>query len=190
MHAGHEQTMQRVIEQLQRGDLSAFQGARLRLSLPFKQDLLNEGLAQLVARKQGALKELRLELREGNQVEVRLSVRLLGLTKSLGFELQVERDLGFPASAASTPKLKMALPATHALLSSILEILTSSLGLLPGGIAIVGRVIEVDLEQAVSGPDATPEAQARARAFIKLVKWGEIETRAGVLVLNLGLEAD
>ena len=174
------------IEQLQNGDFSAFSGATMRLGLPWKQEILNEALRQAGEGKDGALKEIHLEIHGANKVEVRLSVKLLGLTKSFAFELEVEPDLGFP----DAPKIKLALPSAHALLGSILEILTSSLGLLPGGIAIVGRVIEVDLAKMVEGKDASVEDQARARAFLKLIKWGEVRTVEGVLFLNLSLQVD
>lgn len=174
------------IERLQSGDFSAFSGAAMRLGLPFKQEMLNEALRAAGEGKDGALKEIHLEVHDSNQVEVRLLVKLLGLSKSFSFELQIEPDLGFP----DAPKIKLALPSAHALLGSILEILTSSLGLLPGGIAIVGRVIEVDLAKMVEGKDATLEEQARARAFLKLIKQGEIRTVQGVLFLNLNLQID
>lgn len=174
------------LEQLQRGDFSAFSGAAVRLGLPLRQELLNEALKQAGEGKDGALREIHLEVREENKVEVRLLVHKWGLSKHVSFELEVERDLGFP----DVPKLKMALPAAHALLGSILEMLTSSLGLLPGGIAIVGRVIEVDLAQMVGGPNASAQEQARARAFLSLIKWGELQTAQGVLFLNLSLQVD
>ncbi len=170
-----------LAEQLQQGDFRAFAGARLSLSLPFSQEMLNQALAQMGAAKDGPLQEIHLEIREANQVEVRLSVQKWGLAKSFGFELHVEPDLGFPGS----PRLKLALPSSHALLGSLLELLTSALGLLPGGVAIADRVIEVDLAQAIAGN--APSAQDRARAFLSLIKRGTVETQAGKLILNLQL---
>lgn len=178
-----------LIEQLQQGNFSAFSGAQMRLGLPLGQDLLNQALAQALSGKDGPLKEIRLEIRAHNKVDVSLAVHKWGLSKSFGFELEVERDLGFPDS----PKIKLALPASHALLGSILEMLTSSLGLLPGGIEIAGRVIEVDLLQAVQGPqggEASPQEQQKARAFLSLIKWGEIQSAPGALFLNMNLQVD
>ncbi len=175
-----------LAQQLQAGNFSAFAGARLNLSLPFSQQMLNEALAQAREGKDGPLKEIQLEIQAANQVQVRLVIQMFGLSKSLSFDLHIEPNLGFPAS----PRLQLALPSAHPLLGKVLEILTSSFGLLPGGIAIVERVITVDLTQAIEGGAPTPEEQATARTFLSLIKRGEIQTQAGKLILNLQMEVD
>ena len=170
------QSIEQLRHQLQRGDLSAWRGAVLNATLPLPQAVLNEALAEAVARKGGPLRALALEFHAPDRIGVSLSVQKWGLSKTFTFEMLAERDLGFPHA----PKLRLSLPGSHALIGTLLEILSAAFSL-PGGIAVSGGTIEVDLAQ-VTPPEAAP--------WLRVVKRAGVWCEEGRLILGLNLEVD
>lgn len=170
--------MPSILNQLRSGDLSALGGARVWLDLPLREDLLNAMLAEVCAGNEGPLEQIVLAIHAQNRVHVQLSVRKWGFAKSFGFELEVERDMGFP----DAPALRLSLPTAHAFMGTVIEILGAAFGFLSGGISVEGRTIVVDL--AKMAPDD------KAREMLRLVRRGEIETQQNLLMLRVSLEVD
>jgi len=169
--------MQHLGEQFQRGDFSSFAGARLDLSVPIKEEVLLQA-AQEATSRGGPARVTGLSIHANNQVEMHLEVEKWGLKQALSTTLEVERNLGFP----DAPRLVLWLPPAQAWLGGILQVLSGTFGLGAGVLHAKGRQITLDF--AAGAPDDN------ARALLKAVKWAEIDSLEGRLILNARLEMD
>jgi hypothetical protein len=169
--------MRHLADQIQSGDFSSLAGARLDLSVPIKEEHLLRA-AQEATSRGGPARVTGLRVHANNQVEMHLEVEKWGFKQSLSTVLEVERNLGFPHA----PRLVLWLPPAQAWLGGVLQVLSGTFGLGAGVLHAKGRQITLDF--AAGAPDDN------ARALLKAVKWAEIDSREGRLILNARLEMD
>lgn len=157
---------------------SGFAGTDVVVRLPLPEELLNELLAEAVVQKSEAVQQARLSIQDNNWINLNLTVKKWLLTKNIKLELEVERTVNF----AESPKIKIWLSPSQGVLGGLLDLLTNLLGLLPAGIRITGRLIEIDVRVLL-------ELKGFGE-FIRYIKVGEIETQSGVINLTVHLAVE
>ncbi len=165
-----------IAEQRTNG-FAAFRGAALEGSIPVRQEVINDLIQQTVLNNDGVIKEIRLTVHDQNRVDVALTVRTFGLSRQINLELRVEPEMHFP----DAPKLKIWVAKAPWYLASVAK-LAEWLGFVPGVVRIADRLIEVDLKMLLW--------QQKLGDLTPLIKFAEIATQAGLIVIHFRLAVD
>lgn len=171
-------TLQRLLDRVAQGDLTDFTGAHVTATVPVPEDLVNAFAREMVLTEDGLVRTMNVWIKAENVVSVAVTVRKWGISKAFSFDLTVEKVIAFPES----PKLKMWLPSSQALLGSITEVLAQVFEFLPPGVAVTGRLIELDLKTLL--PDE------KTRLMLRYISSGELTTEAGKLIFDCQLQVD
>ena len=169
--------MEKLVERYINSGFSDFKGLSIDAKIPVTEGVLNEAVHESLVGND-SVQHLWISIREQNTLNVDLRVRWGLLAKTFRFDASVGKEIDFQ----TTPKLTISLSGSGLSLGILARIANSVLGVLPKGIDIVGRVIEVDIETMLSD-----RGLDYLMPRVKLVR---IETVPEELILSLRVEVN
>lgn len=157
---------------------SEFKGLRIDVTIPITEVVLNEAAQDILGTRNENVQHVWISIRDQNTLNVDLRVRWGLLAKTFNFDAIVDEKIDFEVS----PKLMISLSGSGLPLGILARIADSIFGVLPEGVNIVGRIIEVNVSTMLSGRGL--------HDLIPLMKVAHIETISEKLILRLRIEVD
>ena len=168
--------MKMLVDQYKDRGFSDFRGLHIDARIPITERVLNEAVQKILVTGNDSVQHARITIRDQNTLEVELGVRWGPLAKTLRFDARVGKDIDFE----TTRKLTISLTGSGLPLGLLARIADSVIGVLPEGVRVVGKVIEVDIGTMLND---------RGLGYlIPMVKLMRIETVPGELIAYLTVE--
>ena len=168
--------MEKLFNRYREHDFSEFKGIHLDATLPITEVVLNDVVQEFLGAHNDNVQHLRISIRDQNTLNVDVRVKLGFLAKTFNFDAIVGEQIDFQAS----PKLKISLSGSGLPLGILARIANKIFGVLPEGVNIVGRTIEVNLSTMLSNHGL--------HDILPLLKVARIETISEKLILHLRIE--
>lgn len=168
--------MERLLEKFGKGRISGLKGLYVDARIPITEEVLNEALQENLVSHNHNVRHMKVSIREHNILNVDLGFRLGFLTKTFNFDARVDENIDFK----TTPKLIITLSGAGLPLGMLTRLANSILEVLPKGIDVTGRRIEVNIATMLTDRDLD--------YLIPFVRQANVDTASGNLILHLVVE--
>ena len=170
--------MRQLLEQQRAQGFPAFAGTMIRGRLPLKESLLNEVIADAVARRGGAVKDARIAVLADNRIVINVAAMIGPFRKNVAVTLDIEPLIDLAVS----PRFVLRIVRTEGLFGFSLETIIGLLKPLPGIVIVSGQTIAVDLKAAAT---TTGDSD-----LLFLVRQVGFATMPGTLFVDFHIQVD